>query len=53
MLKIKVKWIELKQDNAVSYIHANLPVNVIVILPHPQVEHTQCQESSLASFSGS
>ena len=56
MLKIKVKEIELEQDNVVGYIHSNYSkytVNVIVILPQPQVEDTHCQETFLASSAGS
>ena len=36
------------EDEMVSYIHTNLPVNTKVRLPHPQSGDSQCRETLLA-----
>ena len=47
-ISTKVKGIQPQQDEMVSYIHAKLPVNVIVRLPHPRRGDSQGRETILA-----
>ena len=47
-INTKVKDIEPLQDEMMSYIYTNLPVNAIVRLPNPWSENCQGQETFLA-----